>query len=497
VNWFDAGSVFLRTLPFAAYIEPADDVFIARIDPNFPRFRDLLMLIRRCILKLSKMQYEKAQKIVIGAKPKRAASVRCQLTVPAVTGWLDMWSMLNVVDSLTMDSALTHIVRRQELVLQTVARLRAEGFFDPANYSDTFFSSTTRRTQTDLSDFTILPIFAVYENATNATIRDKIETICQMRARCNNTNTVYGVKYSDEFAQPTAEPARNGPLCCIILQESFWYDEVVRGIIKVAQTGMTNQMNQLMPGMYIRCRENARSLGVYNNQTAIFLTFYIKEMWRFEYVRESTYNFIGQAAVASSYIRGGGGAKRAAKKLAVATEEGACLTKIKLRGSSDADFQAAARSIYMVAFDLETRKIICVNPTVKYLCENCERGDCAHHRASTNKVRFLCFNWTPHYSSTIFNLQGSTVDNDYLFLVSEHVFRTNLARTLNVLISRARSPRQIIVDPLFIKQCIRIIFGTPLVDVENFLTRHKLEVKSNTTVADILDNISSSTTLIN
>lgn len=389
-----------------------------------------------------------------------------------VRGWIDALSQFNIVENLTTEDALVHIERKQRQILDFVDKLRQAGFFDTASYSYEFFKTRApelvAHAAADTGNpFSSIPIFVGYENAINHEIMSALDASCGLKSACGNRNVIYGVRYKDKD-EDYDTPMLPDTLNSVFLQNELWYEEVVRGITKSFNVSLTAAENQLFPGTIIRCRENSRSEGTYNNQVAIFLTFYIEQPWLFDSIRACTFTSMN---------------KFVGKDKHVVPEH---LTRIKIIGESEEEFLAAAKAINMLAIDIKTKKLIRIRPSIKYLCEQCERKECAHHTATTNRARFLCFNWTPNYASTLFSLQGATVPTDKLFLVSKHLFKTHLKRTIYVLATRPSKPKQIIADVLFIKNCLRITYGNTLTDVEKFLKKHNIEIKPNNTIEQIL-----------
>ena len=119
-----------------------------------------------------------------------------------------------------------------------------------------------------------------------------------------------------------------------------------------------------------------------------------------------------------------------------------------------------------------------ISPSIKFLCSDCERQNCVHHTLKT-APRYACFNWTSNYAQTIFNLQGASVYNEKIFLLSDQVFKQNFLKTLYILVSRVGDPKQVVIDKKFIQIALRAIFNhTPNV-IKNFLEKSNIEIKSN------------------
>lgn len=384
--------------------------------------------------------------------------------------------MAHIVDTLTTEDALIHIERKQNQLLALVENLRNVGFFDSSQYSPDFFKNRGAciiKEQIDMCGhpLTNIPIFVGYENALNNKIIKLVDERCGIKMACHGRNVVFGERFVDTERSPTLLASSSTSelperLCPVLLQSELWYEEVVQGISKAFPLSLTSIDNQFYPGMLIRCRENAAKENVYNNQAAMFLTFYVEQPWLFETIKTCTFTCL------NTFV------KDAANKLVVPEH----LTRIKIRGDSDDEFMAAARSIYMVAIDIKTSKLLRIRPSIKYLCALCETNECPHHRAATNRARFLYFNWTTNYSGTMYYLQGKTLPEEKLFLVSKHVFKTHLQRSIYMLITRCKHPDQLIADVAFIKHALRIVFNVPFADVEKFLVKNGIEIKANTTL---------------
>ncbi len=210
VDWYDETSPSLRLLPFGCYIDDAVDIEIARIDASHYQFRNLIVLLRKCIRKMNKMTKEKDTKNqALGKKTK--SKPRCELTVEAIKGWLSYWYLLNVVENLDMTSALAHIARQQNAVLHSIAKLRVAGLFDCEKYTSTFFETFPKEHTQLFESFQPLPIFAVYENVVNNIILDKIDADCKIRESARCQNTLFGVPYKSldniDFSTSSASSA--------------------------------------------------------------------------------------------------------------------------------------------------------------------------------------------------------------------------------------------------------------------------------------------------
>lgn len=395
------------------------------------------------------------------------------MTPECVRGWIERISLSNIVDTLTTDDALVHIERKQNQLLAFVDNLRSAGFFDATQYSADFFrtrGAALVREQIDMCGhpLTNIPIFVGYENALNNKIIKLIDERCGIKLACHGKNVVFGAKYTDCESSPSPANELPDKLCPVLLQTELWYEEVVQGISKAFPIPLTSPDNQFYPGTLVRCRENVHKENVYNNQSALFLTFYVEQPWLFEMIKPCTFTIMNKFTKDTEKV---------------IPEH---LTRIKIRGDSEEDFMAASRSIYMIVVDVKTSKLMRIRPSVKYLCALCEAKECPHHKAATNRVRFLYFNWTTNYSGTMYYLQGKTLPEEKLFLVSKHVFKTHLQRSIYMLISRCKHPNQLIADILFIKQVLRILFNVPLAEVEKFLAKNNIEIKANTTLESLV-----------
>lgn len=142
------------------------------------------------------------------------------------------------------------------------------------------------------------------------------------------------------------------------------------------------------------------------------------------------------------------------------------------------DLTQLARSMFMVFYDFETARFCRCHPTIKCLCETCDRErtikdvKCFKHSASNFSRRppsYLCFNWTCNYANTIFNVQGITLSSEHIYLLGKKVLKNNILRTLYVVLSRCKTSDQIHVDKQFVLIALKAIFNQSDVAVERAL----------------------------
>lgn len=316
-----------------------------------------------------------------------------------------------------------------------------------------------------------LPVFAGYENALNLDICASLQKRCSIAEACQSSNTIVDAAYGGEPSAAQNFRSAN----CVWLPRAFFQTRVLEEIAKTGNS-LTAHDNLFLPGMTIRSRENVKSQDIHTNQTAIFLAFRVREPWRFQSLRRSEY-----VLTAAKVFKG---ASAKAPRRTAATESA---TQFEL--DSPAAFEMtpenmvaeAARLVEMLVLDVSSRSLKVVRPCIKFLCEGCEKGEacCSAHLAEASRVCYLCFNWTVYYTNTIFNLQGSTISDDRLFLLPQHVFRSNKLRTLYILLSRCARPQQIVTDVSFVRHVLAIVFNTNVPKIDEFLSANELSIKPN------------------
>lgn len=273
--------------------------------------------------------------------------------------------------------------------------------------------------------------------------------------------------------------------------------------------------------MFIKCKENDKTQGIYNGMPAIFITYYIENMEMFE-----SLNFTSFLTNMTEYYRNmkvlmkkKKTSSRAAEKKKKNNKDAVDEYEIdvdvddldkqfeeeeKIRESSKMclttftthvdvpNYHVLSKNISMIIFNLKTRQLNKIKPIIKYTCEECCAA--AHHAPNyyaTNQqqqqscrlhqepaVQFLHFNWILNYSQTIYNVQGATLKTDEIYLTS-HVLKSNLLRTLYVIISRCSSPKQIITDIDMIKQILRIVYNCDIRVMNSFLKKENITIRAN------------------
>lgn len=81
-----------------------------------------------------------------------------------------------------------------------------------------------------------------------------------------------------------------------------------------------------------------------------------------------------------------------------------------------------------------------------------------HKICSTQKITFASVNWTSYFTATLFNVQGQTIFNDELFIEANKCLVQNKLRSMYLLVTRVRDPKQIHIDIDFIVEGLRSIY---------------------------------------
>lgn len=381
--------------------------------------------------------------------------------------WIQYFSELCILQELKPAAAIEFIIKKQDEISKYIGDIRALGVFDANNHAPGFLA-TLPVCDTALKE---IPVFAGYENSINLEIAGHIHSRCMLKEQCNNQNVIYGIQYN-EYLQ-LHRPVRKMPdiVTNVILDRCLFYDSSIQSIGRQCLPLLLAEDNTLYPGMFIKCRENDTAQGLYNNQNAIFITYYFEQPWLFSSLNKQVYNCVKTHP-------------QAGHTQPSPPCEKNVFTTFTMANTSE-DLYLLARSLYMIILDIKSKRILKINPTVKYLCEQCEQGTCGLHLNRTTRVCYLCFNWTANYSQTIFNLQGTTITDERLFLLDNYVFKNNLLRTLNILLSRCSDPKQIVTDVRFIVQCLRVIYNTTPEKIVEFLDKNSIKILPNSSLEDL------------
>ena len=189
----------------------------------------------------------------------------------------------------------------------------------------------------------------------------------------------------------------------------------------------------LLKGMFVKCRKNDGSRA-FNSQTAIFLGYFLN------------------------------GAQITVKKIPSLLSR----TEYKIGFTED------AAKIKMHIFDLASKTVRRIPPMKRYCCVDCMQKICAVHLGAP--CFYYLFNWSINYSSTIFALQGSTIRNEKVYLLSELVFKNNILRTAYIIFSRVTNPKQLVLTPSTIFKLLQHIFGCTESCLRRFCEKQKIDI---------------------
>lgn len=391
------------------------------------------------------------------------------LDASQIKAWISLFSELCILQELPASVAIEFIIKKQNEINTYISDLRVLGVFEPKNHS-TDFLSTLPICSAALRE---IPVFAGYENSMNLEVATQIHSKCMLKELCNYQNVIFGVQYEDYFQISSEKPKKLAPLVSnVLLDKCLFYDNAIQSIDHQCLSLLLAEDNTFYPGMFVKCRENDSMQKIYNNQTAVFITFYFEQPWLFSSLIKQVYNAF-KTQPSPGYAKPSPPCERRVFTTYTTT-------------NANEDIRFLAKSLFIILLDIKTQKIIKVNPTVKYLCEQCEQGTCVHHLNRTTCVCYLCFNWTANYSQTIFNLQGTTISSERLFLLENYVFKNNLLRTLYILLSRCGDPKQIVTDINFVKHCLRVIYNTKTVDrISEFMDKNSIKILPNCRLEDL------------
>ncbi len=422
--------------PFVFRAEPHADILIRRFaDPTSP-LRKFILDLRELIGFVEESKHD-------GGK---SGKVQFPLTRETLDMWLPAFAMFNVSESLTVDTILRTVETRQLQVCAVVDRLRDAGLYEAMTSS-----ATEDWTRFDASELRqeAYPIVVGYQNAFSLEVAKYV----LHKGGIDTSRNYYHVS-----AASAAKKARaDGVISNVFVDKNNFLAWHMAHIEKLVAPNVLDKLNVFYPGMFIKCRENDRLQRVHNGLTGIFLGFRVRQD-AFAYLRET--RFSNAATVA----RGSLASNDTVTVFVAAAGEDAVLE--------------AQQAVSMVFYDLDAGRIREIKPTVKYLCDNCERRTCVHHTAGA-APRFLCFNWATNYAQTIFNLQGTTLKNEQMYLVASRVLKNNLLKTLYIVLSRCTSPAQIVIDKEFVIKSLRAIFNVKEARIEKFMVAQKMTIETN------------------
>ena len=115
--------------------------------------------------------------------------------------------------------------------------------------------------------------------------------------------------------------------------------------------------------------------------------------------------------------------------------------------------------IQLQIYDFDDRRVKLVNPLfMENICYSCANNVCNHN---VNKINIIGFYFQSFYSSTLYNLQGITINSNVkLIFETSKVFGNNSKlRSLYVLLSRIEDKKSIICDKGLFIEALSIMFG--------------------------------------
>lgn len=480
--------------------EDGPNIKIVRLQKPCARDQNLRLLILTLRKVIGKQMLEKT-------RTKRNLTI--DLTRDGLLLWVNLFSnSLHIEHDLCFEDVLRSIKTAQTVINEQVHRLFKLDFISRIcsaigscssttilNADGDFVYSSAGRTfgaleqvfdefSPQFKTLETFPIIMGYENNFNNEIMDNL----MADSIINTSNEI-----NSWIISPSGQLSNALIKNVLVLQDEFDAAQVATIHNQVAPN-LLDARNTFYPGMIIRCRENSK-VGlffnfflfytkknicvnhffvkinkVYNGQVGYFVGFFVQvdQKMIFEDVRLA--QFVPSAASSSSSY---GSQKKFTTEI---------ITGLRLPCGT-IDVTHLARSMFMVFYDFETSRFRKCYPSVKCLCETCERErtikdvECFNHSASNFCRRppsYLCFNWTCNYANTIFNVQGITLASEHVYLLGKKVLKNNILRTLYVVLSRCKTSDQLHVDRQFVLIALKAIFNQSDVAVERALRLYSI-----------------------
>lgn len=268
------------------------------------------------------------------------------------------------------------------------------------------------------------PCVIGYENKINFTVLDQIKEHCKFDTASN-------------ILADAESNIENIMVPNIIVQSDIWTTNSAL-VYRSLQLDLSNTVAtlSLSKGMFIKCKENDSKSKTYNGQLAIFLGFVVTNECKPNVRR--VHDLIGKCDYKIGFIK-----------------DAICSIKMKI-------------------YDLTSGEEKLLNPVQKICCENCRQKTCLTHLAVPCK--YFVFNWCINYSNTIFGLQGATIVDEKIYLLSELVLKSNIIRTAYIIFSRVKDPAQLTLNGTFIKKLLVHIFGCTENQLLKFLKQTNLKL---------------------
>lgn len=412
---------------FSSYIRPSPTIRLYRIqnDNDEPRFKNFAILLREWrVATMRRILAKKTQ--------------RMKLDKEKICKWIDLFVSceMKISENLQLQNALGAIIKQQKKVNETLEATQ----WTIENLSTIRFPEGSMPTK--------LSYFIAYKNSTNKLVLDELRQRIPFKIKSNLL-----ASYASELVY---EMPQN--ISSLLLSPTAISNSAIKNIIK-----RYGEPELFEPGMFIKCGENNKQDKIYNGQTAVFITYILSAPGVFSNLS------------LSKFIPFESNRRFSGKRLPINNIN---FTKYQLHQTNDDAIMG--QILTMLVFDIATQTIMHIKPIKKYICDMCAQKSCPHHNSALSlPLTYHIFPWYINYSQTIHTIQGMTIANDNLFILSDYALCNHLQITINVILSRARDPAQIITDKKFIIECLRILFGVDFKVMDTFLKVNQILIPIN------------------